>query len=186
MFKLQETTQEREHYDHLSEYYSILVATEHLERAYIRDTIPAQDYTPACLKLIAQFKTLKELSWVDPLEFIKEYNLKVPAATKRLIEMGVPATVQHQTETELKKGAKTVAETVQIYITLMDSLKLNLLAVDQLHPQLSDLIQSLHKAQASDTVKQKVKEWLIQLNKLKASDELSLEEARQMIFDLER
>jgi hypothetical protein len=38
--------------------YAIIVATEKLERAYVRDIISAQDYEPACQKLIAQFKTL--------------------------------------------------------------------------------------------------------------------------------
>ena len=71
----------------------------------------------------------------------------------------------------------------------MDSLKLNMLAVDQLHPQLSDLIQSLHKIGSlpSDySGKTKIKEWLIKLNKLKASDEISTQDARQLLFDLER
>jgi hypothetical protein len=38
--------------------YAIIVATEKLERAYVRDKISAQDYEPACQKLIGQFKTL--------------------------------------------------------------------------------------------------------------------------------
>jgi ESCRT-I complex subunit VPS28 len=105
-----------------------------------------------------------------------------------LIDIGVPATVEHQV-VEVKHGAKYVAETVQHFITLMDSLKLNLLAVDQLHPQLSDLIQSLHKVgslPADYSGKDKIKDWLIKLNKLKASDEISTDDARQLLFDLER
>ena len=39
-------------------------------------------------------------------------------------------------------SAKYVAEAVQHFITLMDSLKLNMVAVDQLHPLLSDLVFS--------------------------------------------
>ncbi len=87
-----------------------------------------------------------------------------------------------------KTETKHVAESVQFFITLMDSLKLNLVAVDQLHPQLVDLVQSLHKVSLpSDyTGKEKFKEWLILLNKRKASDELSEEECRQFLFDLER
>jgi hypothetical protein len=54
--------------------------------------------------------------------------------------IGVPATYEHNT-TQSSDSAKHVAETVQIFITLMDSLKLQLVAVDQIHPLLSDLIQ---------------------------------------------
>jgi hypothetical protein len=38
--------------------YAIIKTTEKLERAYVRDLITAQEYEPACQKLIAQFKTL--------------------------------------------------------------------------------------------------------------------------------
>lgn len=43
-------------------------------------------------------------------------------------------------------AAKAVGETVQFFITTMDSLKLNMVAVDQLYPLLNDLMQSLNKA----------------------------------------
>ena len=38
--------------------YAIIKTTEKLERAYVRDIISAQDYEPACQKLIAQLTTL--------------------------------------------------------------------------------------------------------------------------------
>lgn len=40
--------------------FTILKATEKLERAWTRDAISAKDYEPACERLIAQFKTLWE------------------------------------------------------------------------------------------------------------------------------
>ena len=43
-----------------AELFTILKATEKLERAWTRDAISAKDYEPACEKLIAQFKTLYE------------------------------------------------------------------------------------------------------------------------------
>ena len=42
-------------------------------------------------------------------------------------------------------AARAVGETVQFFITTMDSLKLNMVAVDQLYPLLNDLMQSLNK-----------------------------------------
>lgn len=43
----------------LADLYAILLTTEHLETAYVRDAVTAGDYAPACAKLIAQFKTVK-------------------------------------------------------------------------------------------------------------------------------
>lgn len=37
--ELFETSKEREHYDNLADLYAIIIATEHLERAYARDAI---------------------------------------------------------------------------------------------------------------------------------------------------
>ncbi|TPX60499.1 hypothetical protein SpCBS45565_g07473 [Spizellomyces sp. 'palustris'] len=188
--RLYTTNKDREKYDNMADLYGILVVTEYLERAYIRDAISAQEYTPACLKLIAQYKTaLNLVSDVVPdiNAFIKGYKLSCPAATRRLLEVGVPATVEHAS-VEGSSGAKHVAETVQVFITLMDSLKLNYVAVDQIHPQLSDLIQSLNKVSTlpGDYVgKIKIRDWLITLNKMKASDEITQDQVRQLLFDLE-
>ncbi|KAJ3006389.1 Vacuolar protein-sorting-associated protein 28 [Thoreauomyces humboldtii] len=159
----------------MADLYGIIVATEHLERAYIRDAIPAQEYTPACLKLIAQYRTA--LNLVSPhlptiTTFMQTYRLHCPAATRRLLEIGVPATIEHATTSDPSSAnsSKHVAETVQVFITLMDSLKLNYVAVDQIHPQLSDLIQSLNNVVVGgDTLqgKAKIRDWLIVLNKMK-------------------
>ena len=46
-----------------------------------------------------------------------------------------------------ENAARAVGETVQFFITTMDSLKLNMVAVDQLYPLLNDLMQSLNKVQ---------------------------------------
>ena len=57
-------------------------------------------YTAACNKLISQFKTLREALATgqvpfDLTGFAAEYQLKCPAAFKRLVQVGVPATVEH-------------------------------------------------------------------------------------------
>lgn len=40
--------------------YALLKTTEKLERAYVRDAIPAKEYEPACERLIGQYRTLWE------------------------------------------------------------------------------------------------------------------------------
>jgi ESCRT-I complex subunit VPS28 len=70
----------------------------------------------------------------------------------------------------------------------MDSLKLNMAAVDQIHPLLSDLMQSVQQlpvdAQFAAS-KEKLLAWLIKLNKYSASHQLDADDVRQLLFDLE-
>ncbi|KAL3901016.1 MAG: hypothetical protein SGCHY_000919 [Lobulomycetales sp.] len=170
--------------------YAILVASEALEKAFIREL-----YTPACLNLLAQYKTASALAKdkFNLQEFVQTYSMNVPAAAKRM-EIGVPATFEHNASGGSGGGsggessAKHVADTVQLLITLMDSLKLSLVSVDQIHPLLSDLIQSLNKVSTlpADFVgREKIKTWLIKLNHMRAADELTPDESRQLLFDLE-
>ena len=59
--------------------------------------------------------------------------LDLPQAKKRLVDGVLPTSGDG-------KSSKYVAETVSYFITLMDSLKLNYVAMDQIHPQVSLLI----------------------------------------------
>eukprot|EP00268_Persea_americana_P018152 TRINITY_DN1897_c0_g2_i1.p1 TRINITY_DN1897_c0_g2~~TRINITY_DN1897_c0_g2_i1.p1 ORF type:complete len:167 (+),score=23.62 TRINITY_DN1897_c0_g2_i1:433-933(+) len=148
--KLWNDKREREMYDNFADLYAIIKATEKLEKAYVRDIISSSDYEPECLKLIAQFKTLASSlrNTVPSLEqFADTYKMDCPAALNRLLVAGVPATVEHRASFSgcASSAAATVAECVQNFITAMDSLKLNMVAVDQVHPLLADLLASLNK-----------------------------------------
>ncbi|CAI7788736.1 unnamed protein product [Closterium sp. NIES-53] len=129
---------EREQYESFADLYAIIKTTEKLEKAYVRDLISPADYEPACAKLIGQFRTLRTAlqSAVPDIErFMTTYKMDCPAAKNRLLVAGVPATVEHKSAT-VESGSATVAvaETVQHFITAMDTVKLNMLAVDQLNP----------------------------------------------------
>ncbi|KAJ1524689.1 Vacuolar protein-sorting-associated protein 28 [Nowakowskiella sp. JEL0078] len=182
---------EREKYENMADLYSIIVATDYLEKAYVRDLISAQEYTPACNKLIGQYKAALNLlrdSVPDVHRFMRDYSLSCSAAERRLIEIGVPATVEHTIETGAV-SQKHIAEVTQFFITLMDALKLNMIDVDQIHPQLSDLLQSLNKVNTLPNDmegKKKIKEWLVTLNQMKAFDALDAEQVRQLEFDISR
>lgn len=67
---------------------------------------------------------------------------------------------------------------------------MNMAAVDQIHPLLTDVMQSLQKVPvACDDQfvpsKEKLLEWLIKLNKFPAHHELEAADVRQLLFDLE-
>jgi ESCRT-I complex subunit VPS28 len=64
----------------------------------------------------------------------------------------------------------------------MDALKLNLRAKDQLHPFLSDLMAGYSRFKGSGEWegRGKILGWLIELNKMKASEEITEEQSRQV------
>ena len=195
--KLGRTAKERVLYEQLGDLYSLIVTTEHLELAYVRDAISEQAYANTCQKLIAQYKTLRESMGSSAPEldaFCKEYGLECRAGENRL-QVGVPATIVHGDNSSAQSGSNggnkmevAVFHTVQHFITCMDSLKLNMRAVDELHPTLTELVDSVNKVPglaADHESKQKTVQWLTTLHRMKAHEELTEEQARQMSFDLD-
>ncbi|GAB1525089.1 Vacuolar protein-sorting-associated protein 28 [Rhizoctonia solani] len=188
--RLYYTNAEREKYESQATLFGIIVALEYLERAYVRDAINAAEYTPACTRLLSQYKTMLKLvgdSVPSVEEFMRRYNMDHPAALHR-VQVGVPATIEHSSDQQgSAETAKWVAETTQSFITFMDALNLKLRAKDQLHPRLQELMTGY--ARFKDSAKWegrgKIVSWLITLNAMKASDEISEDQARQLLFDID-
>jgi len=118
--------------------------------------------------------------------------VQFPSATYRL-KVGVPATVEHAGSHiplspvagvvggDQQVSARNVAETVEKFITFMDALKLNYKSKDQLHPHLSDLMGSLNTSMPKDFEgRAKIVQWLITLNQMRAADELTDDQSRQV------
>ncbi|KAB2601143.1 vacuolar protein sorting-associated protein 28-like protein 1 [Pyrus ussuriensis x Pyrus communis] len=191
--KLANDKREREMYDSFAELYAIIKTTEKLEKAYVRDVITSSAYEAECQKLIAHFKTLASTlkDTIPSIErFADTYKMDCLAAINRLVTSGVPATVEHRAAaaSSMTSSAAAVAECTQNFITAMDSLKLNMVAVDQVHPLLSDLSTSLGKLTflPPDFLgKVKLKEWIARLSNMGAADELTEQQSRQLHFDLE-
>lgn len=181
---------ERELSQNLSELYAIIKATEKLEKFYVRDMITEEEYELQCQKLIAHFKTLSSTlkDTIPSIEcFAETYTMDCPSAINRLVTAGVPATMEHRAAAAATSAAM-VAECVQHFITAMDSLKLNMVAVDQGHPLLSDLLGSLNKLSILHLDflgKTKMKEWIGTLLMMGAADELSEQQVPQLHFDLD-
>lgn len=115
--------------------------------------------------------------------------MEVPRATER-IRIGLPSTVTAPTlnaSTASNSGTNgtLILEATQDFITFLDALKLGLLAKDQLHPLLSDVIQSVNKVTDRDfNGRGKIVQWLITLNQMKASEEVSEEQSRDLEMDM--
>jgi len=185
---------EREKYDNMADLYAIIKTVEHLEKAYVKDAIPAEQYEPACTKLIAQYRTACGLVEMNVDEFCQMYKLDCPAAMLRL-KAGIPATMEHTTAAASNSGNQqaVVAQVVQHFITASDLVKLGNgdmgnVSVDQLLPYLRDLLDALNKMPtlSPDFIgKAKIKEWIKVLTPQPASYQLTDEQVRQISFDLE-
>lgn len=184
----------RQEIEQMADYYAIVRTMEKLEMQYIRGTIPPHEYEKECQVLIPRFTTLKECMGPDMQNpataiptFMTKYNIKAPRAANRFAA-GVPATVSAGGGEDMSKIALFVAEAVQGFITLMDSLRLGMTAVDQVHPLTADVVNALNKiAQLPPDFapKVKAKTWLQTLSAMRAADTLDEAATRQFLLDLE-
>ncbi|KDR20282.1 vacuolar protein sorting-associated protein 28 homolog [Zootermopsis nevadensis] len=185
--KLFRNAREREKYDNMADLYAVINTLQSLEKAYIRDCVTPKEYTAACSKLLVQYKAAFSQVQGDEFPnveaFVKKYRLDCPAALERIKE-DRPITIKDD------KGntSKCIADIVSLFITIMDKLRLEIKAMDQLHPELRDLMDTMNRLSLLPSEfegKQKVSDWLTTLSGMQASDELSDTQVRQLIFDLE-
>jgi ESCRT-I complex subunit VPS28 len=185
--KLFRHAREREKYDNMADLFALVSTLQNLEKAYIRDCVTPQEYTAACSKLLVQYKVAFKLIQGDEFPsietFVKKYRLDCPAALERIRE-DRPITIKDD------KGntSKCIADIVSLFITIMDKLRLGIKAMDELHPELRDLVDTMNRLSIipeNFEGKVKVKSWLETLNSMQASDELSDDQVRQFLFDLE-
>ncbi|KAJ4408906.1 Vacuolar protein-sorting-associated protein 28 [Gnomoniopsis sp. IMI 355080] len=198
--KLADTRAERDLQDSLAEIFSILVTLDELEKAFLKDAISEADYTEICERSLKQYKSILAdetvmNAFVGIEEFKAEWDLEVPRATER-IRVGMPSTavtassgtVQNSQSTSSGGGGTSgtlILEATQDFITFLDALRLGLLAKDQLHPLLTDVIQSVNKVTDRDFDNRgKIVQWLITLNQMRATEELSEAQARELELDI--
>ena len=185
--KLYESAREREEFDNRANVFALIQTIQALEKAYIKDAVSPQDYTTQCNLLLVQFnaafKLIKGDSFPDVEAFSKRYLLHSPAAIERIKE-GRPITVKD----DRGNVSKSIAEIVSLFITVMDRLRLEIRAMDELHPDVKELHETMSRMSSLPPTfegRLKVKKWLDSLNAMQASDELSEDQTRQMLFDLE-
>jgi len=96
-----------------------------------------------------------------------------------------PSSGQAQQQTGGSASGALILEATQDFITFLDALRLGYLANDQLHPLLTDVIQSVNKVTDKDfDSRAKIIQWLITLNQMKATEEISEDQARQLELDI--
>lgn len=118
-------------------------------------------------------------------------QIECPRATERL-RIGIPATVEQTSHNQASAPAggaagSAISDATENFITFLDALKINMFAKDTLHPLLADVISSVNKVTDGDFEgRAKIIQWLIVLNQMKANEEISPEQARELSFDMER
>ncbi|KAG8347800.1 putative VPS28 protein [Trypanosoma vivax] len=181
---------ERHHVEYLSDLFAVILAIEKLEKVVRRDIITQEQYEVAIHRLLEKYmSTVSHLEhsrnpYYTTIEsFWESYGSECPAARTR-IRQGFDGTKQHQEEGTV--NPRLVLECGQHFITLMDSLKLQQTAVDQLYTLLTDLIRGLHRVGASEQdFFSRLVQWKEKLDTMKASDELNERDAREFAFALE-
>jgi len=185
--KLYRNAREREKYDNLADLYALVNTLQCLEKAYIKDSVTSKEYTAACSKLLVQIKAAfkqvgdEEYSSID--DFVRKCKMNCPAAMERIRE-DRPITIRDD------KGntSKCIAEIVSLFITIMDKLRLEIKAMDEIMPDMRELMDTMNRLSLlpSDFEgKAKVSEWLQTLGGMQASDELTEAQVRQLLFDLD-
>ncbi|KAF4447430.1 hypothetical protein F53441_9041 [Fusarium austroafricanum] len=197
--KLTNTRAERDLQESLAELFSIIITLDELEKAFLKDAVPEAEYTEICERSLRQYKALLADETIarefgDLEEFKAKWDLEAPRATER-IRVGMPSTTIDRApsaQTPAPAAANNtsgvlILEATQEFITFLDAVKLGLLSKDQLHPLLSDVIQSVNRVTDKDFENRgKIVQWLITLNQMRATDELSESQARELELDIQQ
>ena len=162
-----------------------------LERAFTNGVVTAEEYEKTCNQLMTQFNVIKlALKDVYPNieQFVDEYGMDVPFGKARLFGSQVAATRIYHGSDSNKAEVVHILESGQHFVTLVDSLKLELVYVDDILPVLRELSQSLAgipSLSANFEAKEIVQKWCSKLNQMRANDKLDETDSRQMSLDLD-
>eukprot|EP00796_Vickermania_ingenoplastis_P011073 gene11073-7704_t len=180
---------ERMDVEYLADLYACVVAIEQMEKAYRREYITEAQYTAAVDRLLKKYSTTvaslsaaKNPHFVSSERFLQEYCSQYHSAIST-IKMG-PVSSASNSKLFL---ARQVMDCTQLFITLLDALRLQQTSVDKLNPLLADLIGCLRKVNVTDRdFYQRLVRWHDQLNGMSAADVLEPESVRQFEYDLDR
>ncbi|KAK5090191.1 Vacuolar protein-sorting-associated protein 28 [Lithohypha guttulata] len=187
--KLADSAAERDLIDSLAEVYSIIRTLDGLEKAYQKDALPENEYTEACSKMIKQYQSILsdknvEREFRDLDSFMREWDASLPRT-----EVYAPQASHASAAPVVPAGpsGSLILAATENFITFMDALKLNYVSKSTLHPLLSDVIQSVNKVTDKDFEHRgKIIQWLITLNQMRTTEELSEEQAHDLAFDMEQ
>ena len=176
--------------DELANLYSVIRTVDTLERAFTNGLVAAEEYEKNLSQLLTQFNVIKTAlkdDYPDIETFIDEHDMDVAFAKARLLGAQVAATKIYHGESS-RPEVVHILEAGQHFVTLVDSLKLDLVHVDDILPlirELSSALAGIPSLSSNFESKEIVNRWQSKLNQMRASDKLSEEDTRQMSMDLD-
>ena len=176
--------------DDLANLYSVIRTVDTLERAFTNGLVAADEYEKNLNQFLTQYNVIKTAlkdDYPDIEKFIDENDMDVAFAKARLLGAQVAATRIYHGDSN-KAEVVHILEAGQHFVTLVDSLKLELVHVDDILPlvrELSTALAGIPSLSANFESKEIVNSWLSKLNQMKASDKISVEDTRQMSLDLD-
>ncbi|CAD7952973.1 unnamed protein product [Amoebophrya sp. A25] len=187
------TPQEKRSLEADANMVSIIHSVEQLEKAFVSGLIEPKEYERLCNALISQFKVaqaaLKE-KYPDFGTFWSDHKLDAPLARERLLSWGVPASMLYDVGNQEDNSASLhVFDACTFTTTLIDSLKMNMRAVDEILPTLKETLGCVNKIRGLPKdleARQKLEQWLSTLHNMAADDVLTESQARQFAFDVEQ
>lgn len=115
-----------------------------------------------------------------------KYNMQSKLALKRL-QIGITAIEESSAKPDQGSGF-LIIEVTQSFITARDALELQMSDVDKVQPLIQDIVATLGKVPAIPVTysgTQKMKDWLAEFSRMRASDCLNEEQVRQLCLDLD-
>lgn len=184
------TPEEQHRFEEEASIYAIIRTVAQLEKAWINEKVDDNDYQVWCKKLIAQYSSLTKNPEFPGLDaFMNKYGLTVTCRlAKERLELGKSGLESAGTQHVQKAGAQKIIETTQNFITAKDALALGYKAVDQIQPLVQEIVASLNEvAGLGQTFESanRIRGWLGVFANMRAHDELSDEQLRQLNFDLD-
>lgn len=189
MNSLELSSSDRQDIEYLADLYACVVAIEQVEKAHHREYITSEQYQTNVERLLQKYHhTVDNLSsaknpyFTTSENFLQEYCSKYHAALNA-IKSGPNVAA----DVSKRFLARQVMDCTQLFITLLDTLRLHQNSVDKLNPLLADLVVALKKINVRDRdFFQRLSRWHDRLNGMNAADVLDGESIRQLEYDLER
>lgn len=180
---------DRQYIDYLADLFAIVVAIEQIEKASRRDLITSDEYTTTVRRLLDRYKSMVSaledsrnpyFSTID--DFFYTYCSRCPAALTT-IRKGVVST---DAENSARFLAPQALECGQLIVTLIDSLGLEGITMEQLNPNLTSLLHGMEKLGVKDKDFYKsLLKWKVKLDGMHATDELDRRSAPQFSYELQ-
>jgi ESCRT-I complex subunit VPS28 len=167
--------------------YAVIKKATALDQLYLDQYVrPSAYIVSKKAELIDQMTIACQLAGiVDLAKFEARYRLLVP---KWLKDANTSAAAAAAAEASSAVSShKEVFETTQTFITLMDTLKLGMTAMDELVSLFTTLLNTLPKLRWTHAIEgvAKLQDWFEKIKTRKADETLKPEEVRQLLMDLE-